>query len=180
MNKKINLYVSIIVIALGYIHSQCVSETAPKTFEDCLNNSDDQNYCCMISTPGYQPDEQKCVQVSKNNYYGQNRYTLNGETWNMNCGSEAEPVFVKGGQCGNSDPIYAVDCWAFSTLHNSCCFYLSANTTGTPACQWYDEKHSGSILSTKSHMILSCNATHSSVSYSMLTLMVIVLLGMIL
>jgi hypothetical protein len=180
MTKVIKLFAAILVITFGYISTQCVSGNVPKTFEDCGSKSDDQNYCCLISTPGYTPSEQKCVEVSKNNYYGQNRYILDEETWNMNCGNKADPMVVKGGQCGNSDPIYAVDCWEFSTMRNSCCFYLSGNTTGTPSCQWYDEKHSGNILSKSSRILLSCDSTYSSVSYSMLTLMVIVLLGMIL
>jgi hypothetical protein len=173
------LFIFATIILLGYIHGQCVTGTTPNTFEDCTKNSNEQIYCCMISTPGYQPAEKKCMEVSKNNFYGQNRVSIEGETWNLNCGEDAEPYVVEGGQCGNSDPVFAVDCWAFSTLRNSCCYYLSQNTTGIPACQWYDEKHSGNILSEKNKYLLSCDMSFISVSYSMLILLGIIFLAIV-
>jgi hypothetical protein len=174
-----NLFISLFILLLGYINCQCLATSNPNSYEDCVKNSDDQNYCCLVSTPGYQPAEKKCVQLAKNKFYGQNRVTIQGETWNMNCGKDAEPYVVEGGQCGNLDPIFGIDCWAFSTMHNSCCLYKSQNTTGTPACQWYFEKHSGNILSRTGSLLLSCDMSFLSISRSILIILGILFLAMV-
>ena len=167
---------SIFVILLGYIKGQCIS-TTPNTSSDCTNLSGGNNYCCMISSPGYDPTNRQCIQISKNNFFGQTiYYDTNNLSWNLNCGDNAQAFVAAGGQCGNTKPNFAFDCWSFSTLHNSCCYYLSGNFTGTPGCQWFPSKFSGNTLNSQSKILLECKGNYASVNFALIVLLALVLL----
>lgn len=162
--------ISILILILNSITSQCITGGGnPATSYDCLKNSDNTtNYCCMLSSPGYNPTNQMCVQMPVSSYIGQNSYLFGNLTYKLDCGNPYVTP-IKGGPCGNTNPIYSADCWMFSNYDSSCCFYKSGNTTGTPGCQWLGKKKTGQVLNDDS-IELTCTGTFNKVGLIVLLL----------
>ena len=153
------------------LSAPCDDSIKPINSNECTRNSDNStNYCCMVSSPGFNPVSSKCLQIPINSYSGQNIYIMNNLTWNLDCGKPAVTP-VKGAACGNPNPVFAYDCWQFSTMESSCCQYLSGNTTGTAACQWLGGKIVGNTTkNTPNGYLLNCSATYLSFNMSLFIL----------
>ena len=127
-----------------FVKSSCpIGGGNPQTAADCYNNtlSSSANLCCMISSPGYNATSKMCLELTNSSYVGQNLYSYNNLTWNLDCGSvKVSPI--AGGPCGNANPVFGYDCWAFSTMDSSCCLYKPNNTL-VPSCQWLGTKKMG-------------------------------------
>jgi hypothetical protein len=149
-------YLVILLSLVQVVFPQCLSVSNPIDNTQCTKYSDSNNYCCYLTSPGYNPTDRKCIQIAPQNYVGQNVYQYNNLTYNLNCGSVA-PYVKEGGACGNSNPVFAADCWFFSTMDNSCCFYYSNNVTGIPGCQWWAGKQSTNTTKPPTYLMLSCD-----------------------
>lgn len=158
--SKITLIIVFFINLIKLYKSQvCDSSINPASSLDCLKNGDNStNYCCMISSPGFNPTSQSCLRLPVSSYYGQKIYNYNNLTWNLNCGNPTVTP-VTGGLCGNQNPAFAYDCWQFSNLDSSCCMFYSGNITGTPGCQWLGTKKTGNTTSPATGYLLNCSAT---------------------
>ena len=158
MTKLVKCYlIPLIITFLTFkINSQCVNGGgSPIDVTDCTKNNNESNYCCMLSSPGYNPSTRMCMNIPKNSFVGQNTYNYNNLSWRLNCGN-APVTIIKGAACGNSLPLRPADCWLFSQIDSSCCFYLSNNSTGTPGCEWLGSKKMGQTLN-NNNILLNCN-----------------------
>jgi hypothetical protein len=126
---------------------------SPSTALDCYNQKQGENPCCMISSPGYTPANRMCIEIPSSSYFGQRIYSYNNLTWSLDCG-KVEVKVVTGGICGNSYPMLAFDCWSFSTMDSSCCFYKN-NLTNAPACQWLGSKKMGNATLNGNNLLCS-------------------------
>lgn len=148
----------------------CGNETSqPTNVTECTDQSDSSNYCCMLSSPGYDPLQTKCVSMSKQEYTGQYLYVQDNVYWRLNCGDL--PITMEAGlNCGNPNPVQPTDCWLTSSDDSSCCYYLSNNLTGTPGCMWLGEKNFGNITqNTPKNILLTCSG-HTLIVYFYLIL----------
>ncbi len=157
----------------AYVNSQCIkSPNDPKEVSDCTVNSDQNNYCCFISPHGYTPTKRQCVSIPVKSYVGQDLYLVNNTYWDLECDlANVKPYYEEMGQCGNPEPVHAVDCWRSSTADNSCCFNTSRNTTSTNAqnlktCVWLNTKKSGITNTTVSGTTygLNCFSVFQSIN----------------
>ncbi len=160
----------ILVFIFNSITSQCVNGGGnPVSSYDCLKNADNStNYCCMLSSPGYNPTNQMCILLPVSSYVGQDSYLYGNLTYKIDCGSPYVTP-VKAGPCGNTNPLHSADCWMFSNYDSSCCYYKSENTTGTPGCQWLGKKTTGKVLN-DALIELNCSSTFNKIRLIILLL----------
>jgi hypothetical protein len=168
---RIIFNIFILSISLKELIMQCPDLSGnPVNATDCSSKSDDSNFCCMLSSPGYNPSDTKCYKLSKDNYVGQNSIVIGGSSWRMNC-DNAKPTVKESAACGNSNPLSASDCWYSSTLDNSCCYY---NVTKT--CQWSVAKKTG-IVTKDNNITLNCSQNFLTISYILILYFSFIILG---
>ena len=168
--RRFEIQTFALLIMLIGINSQCNELSNPVNAIDCTVNNDSTNYCCMLSSPGYNPTTKMCTRLPRENFIGQTLYLYNSLTWKLNCG-DAPVIWQKGQTCGNPNPQYQAECWDFSNAYSSCCYYLSGNTTGTAGCQWLGNKNMGNTTN-EQNIILSCSGMHNKLSlFLILTLL---------
>ena len=111
---------------------------APTKESDCTSLSVTDGYCCYATSPGFAPFEKRCVKVLKEEYRNQREIMDEyGGRWKLKCKQGIDYSTKKGSPCGGYYPTNPIDCWAYSTESQSCCFKRTDNVDikyyGVPA-----------------------------------------------
>ena len=171
------------ISAVAAQNNDACTGTKPNINTDCHVNSNSNSYCC------YRVDDTQtsktCASIKKSAYTS-SQFSLNGVTYNQDCGLAAQGRPVDTGvtfknqtststnvnslklpfnACGVSNPILSGECTDYSIFGNSCCFFQKGLSSG---CYWLGQRFVGN--QTTSEFSITCAATFLNFKFAFLFL----------
>jgi hypothetical protein len=139
----------------------------PNSKDDCLGKSKPDELCCFLTAPNLNTNKSICHSLPISSYSGEPAYTVNGNTYFIDCGVNVNPTPLP--VCGPKGPLSVKNCMTGSSYTNSCCY-----NPNTQTCYWLGTKYTGETV--WAGLRLSCNGYYYSVSMILLVAFISMLL----
>jgi hypothetical protein len=147
---------------------QVCNLVTPTKQEDCTSKSiDKKEYCCYLYADNLSQNSKLCYSIPFQSYSGGKTYSLNGNTYFINCGVKIESSPLD--TCSPDAHTSQKDCATGSSFTNSCCFEAA-----TQQCYWLGTKYSGTT--TWAEKQLECGADYMRISLLMIIALVTLLI----